>query len=163
MILGICGSLRAKSLNRMALMAIQTVEPELVVWEGLALIPPFNPDWEDQPNEAVLELSRLIREAKAVVIASPEYAHGVTGVVKNALDWTVGSGEFMQKPTVVINCSHSATIANAALRETLSVMEAEVIPFALPLFSHGMTVEGILADESLSTRLDEIAAKLSSY
>lgn len=161
MIFGICGSLRAKSLNRMALLALQTKAPELVIWEGLAQIPPFNPDWEDQPNDAIVEFRRLLRSSAAVVIASPEYAHGVTGILKNALDWTVGSGEFMQKPTVMINCSHSSTMANLALRETLSVMEAEVLPFSLPLFSHGTTVEGILENEALSATLGEIAAILS--
>jgi chromate reductase, NAD(P)H dehydrogenase (quinone) len=156
MILGICGSLRAMSLNRMALQAIQVRVPELEIWEGVGQMPLFNPDIEDQASEIVLEFRRLLREARVVVVASPEYAHGVTGVMKNALDWVVGSGEFMQKPTVVVNCSYQATIANTALRETLSVMEAHVLPFSVPLHSHGMTVEYILQDPELSARVDEI-------
>lgn len=156
MILGICGSLREKSLNRMALQALRAKSPEVVIWEGLRQIQPFCPDDEGSEGEAVHEFRRLLRQSRVVVIASPEYAHGVTGVMKNALDWVVGSGEFMQKPTVVLNCSHSATLANAALRETLSVMEAHVLPFSLPLYSHGMSVERILENPELSARLDEV-------
>ncbi len=156
MILGICGSLRAKSLNRMALQALQSKVPELQIWEGLRQIQPFCPDDEGTEGEAVYEFRRQLRQSRVVVIASPEYAHGVTGILKNALDWVVGSGEFMQKPTVVLNCSHSATLANAALRETLAVMEAHVLPYSLPLYSHGMSVEKILENPELSARLDEI-------
>ncbi|MBS1728354.1 MAG: NAD(P)H-dependent oxidoreductase [Armatimonadetes bacterium] len=163
MILGICGSLRAKSLNRMVLQALQTKLPEIHIWDGLAGIQPFNPDDEGTEGEPVHEFRRLLRASRVVIIASPEYAHGVTGVMKNALDWVVGSGEFMKKPTVVVNCSHQATIANAALRETLSVMEAHILPFTVPLASHGMTVDKILADEALSEKLDEITMALKSW
>ena len=144
MILGLCGSLRQNSLNRMALTALQSKVPELVIWDGMGQLPLFNPDEEFVPNEFVDDFRQNLRAAKVVIIASPEYAHGVTGVMKNALDWVVGSGEFMQKQTVVVNCSGSATIANLALRETLSVMEAHVIPLTLPLRSHGTTLEQVL-------------------
>ena len=160
MILGICGSLRAKSLNRMALLALQTRLSELEIWEGLRDIQPFNPDDEGSEDPPVHEFRRQLRASRAVVIASPEYAHGVTGVLKNALDWTVGSGEFMQKPTVVLNCSHSSTIANLALRETLNVMEAQVLPFHFPLYSHGTTAELILGNPELTKTLDEIVEAL---
>lgn len=160
MILGICGSLRAKSLNRMVLLALQSKLPELEIWEGLREIPPFCPDDEGQETSAVLDFRRQLREATAVVIASPEYAHGVTGILKNALDWTVGSGEFIQKPTVVINCSHSSTIAHLALRETLSVMEAQILPFHVPLYSHGTSVESILSNPDLTARLDDVVSTL---
>ena len=163
MILGICGSLRAKSLNRMMLTALQMKQPEVIIWEGLGQLPLFNPDTEHQASESGLEFRRFVRESRIVVIASPEYAHGVTGILKNALDWVVGSGEFMQKPTVVVNCSHSATIADGALRETLSVMEAIVLPYSVPLLSHGMTVERILGDGNLNRRLDEIVGVFGRF
>jgi chromate reductase, NAD(P)H dehydrogenase (quinone) len=124
-------------------------------------LPFFNPDIEYEENPVVSDYCNHIRAAKAVIIASPEYAHGVTGVMKNALDWVVGTGEFMQKPTLVINCSHSSIIANLALRETLSVMEAQVIPFSFPLKSHGITVDSILANPELNAKLDEIAQMLT--
>ncbi len=160
MILGLCGSLRQNSLNRMALSAIQIRVPRLVIWDRMGQLPLFNPDDEFFPNEVVEDLRRQLRAATAVVIATPEYAHGVTGVMKNALDWVVGTGEFMQKPTVVINCSGAATIANLAIRETLLVMEAEVHPFTLPLRSHGTTIEQILTNEALAPNLDKIVDHL---
>ena len=71
-----------------------------------------------------------------MVISSPEYAHGVPGVLKNALDWVVGSGELAEKPVALINASPRATHAWASLAETLTVMSAQVVPEAsitLPL------------------------------
>ena len=144
----------------MALTALQTKLPGLVIWEGIGDLPFFNPDIEFVPNSVVEDFRQNLRSATAVVIATPEYAHGVTGVMKNALDWVVGSGEFMQKPTIVLNCSGSATLANLAIRETLSVMEAQVVPFSLPLRSHDTTLEFILNDPGLSARITELAALL---
>jgi chromate reductase, NAD(P)H dehydrogenase (quinone) len=161
MTLGLYGSLRQNSLNRMCLQAIQTKQPDLVIWDRIGELPFFNPDIEHEENQVVTDYRNYLRAAKAVIIASPEYAHGVTGVMKNALDWVVGAGEFMQKPTIVLNCSHSSTIANLALRETLNVMEAQVIPFSFPLKSHGTTIEQILNDPILSSKLDEIARILT--
>lgn len=119
-------------------------------------MPLFNPDLPEDFSPVAVEFRRLLGEATSIVIASPEYAHGVTGVLKNALDWVVGTGELSGKRTVVINCSHSSTIANLALRETLSVTEALIFPFSLPLYSHGTTLETILDDPNLSRILDEI-------
>jgi chromate reductase len=151
MSLGLCGSLREKSLNRLFLTALQSCVPDLLIYEHLGQLPFFNPDIEFQPNETVSSFRQHLQNATAVVIATPEYAHGVTGVMKNALDWVVGTGEFMQKPTLVVNCSGSATLANLAIRETLSVMEAEIIPLTVPLKSHGTTLEQVLASPSLQT------------
>ncbi len=162
MILGLCGSLRQNSLNRMVLTALQSKVPDLVVWNRMGELPFFNPDLELQPNDVIDEYRANLKSASAIVIASPEYAHGVTGVMKNALDWVVGTGEFMQKSTIVLNCSRSATIANFAIRETLSVMEAEVHPFSIPLRGHSTTVEEILQDTALLEHLKAISRLLTN-
>ena len=154
MILGLCGSLRANSLNRMFLQALQSKLSDLVIYDNLGKLPFFNPDFEFEPNEVVTDYREHLKQATAVIIATPEYAHGVTGVMKNALDWVVGTGEFMQKPTYVVNCSGSATIANLAIRENLSVMEAQVIPLSFPLRSHETTLEFILQNQDLNHRLE---------
>ena len=161
MILGLCGSLRKKSLNRLALSALQTKVPDLIIWNGIGQLPLFNPDIEFEPNNVVTDYRAHLQQARAIIIATPEYAHGVTGVMKNALDWVVGTGEFMQKPTYVLNCSGSATIANLAIRETLSVMEAQVIPFSFPLRSHNTNLESILQNPELSLILTEISQLLA--
>lgn len=146
----------------MALNALHTKVSELVIWDCMGQLPFFNPDIEFEFNKVVEDYRLQLRTATAVIIASPEYAHGVTGVMKNALDWVVGTGEFMQKATVVLNCAHSATIANNSIRETLSVMEAQVFPYSLPLRSHCTSVEQILADHSLNDQLGEIATFLAT-
>jgi NAD(P)H-dependent FMN reductase len=142
----------------MVLTALQIKIPNLIIWNGIGHLPFFNPDIEFEDHVIVSDLRNHLKQAKLVMIATPEYAHGVTGVMKNALDWVVGTGEFIEKPTIVINCSHSATIAHLAIRETLSVMEAKVIPASIPLRSHGTTLDQILSNPELIPIINEIEA-----
>ena len=91
-----------------------------------------------------------------VLISSPEYAHGVPGVLKNALDWVVGSGELVDRPIALINASGRATHAWASLAETLSVMSAQVIieaSITIPLDGRRLNANGIVYDAELSTAL----------
>jgi len=93
-----------------------------------------------------------------LLIASPEYAHGVAGGLKNALDWLVGGPEFYQKPVAVLNASARAVHADAHLRETLLTMAARVIEPAsitLGLPATGVDAAGIVADPRLSGKLAE--------
>jgi chromate reductase, NAD(P)H dehydrogenase (quinone) len=81
-----------------------------------------------------------------VLIASPEYAHGVTGAIKNALDWMVGNESFVDKPVGLLNASPRSTIAQAALRETLVTMSAHIVPTAcvtVPILGSGLDEDGI--------------------
>jgi len=88
------------------------------LYRGLGALPPFNPDLEVLgPPAPVLELRARIISSQAVLIAAPEYAHGVSGVIKNALDWMVGNESFVNKPVGLLNASPRASIAQAALRE----------------------------------------------
>jgi NAD(P)H-dependent FMN reductase len=101
---------------------------------GLGDLPLFNPDLESLEPEAALRLQAEIANADALLIASPEYAHGISGVMKNGLDWMVGSGVFVAKPVVLWNASPRASHALAALRETLKVMSAHLMdPASLEL------------------------------
>ena len=94
----------------------------------LADVPPFNPDLDTDTAPAGVARFRAALEAcDALLICSPEYAHGVSGVLKNALDWVVGSGELMDKPIALINASTRATHAHASLQETLTTMSGRVI------------------------------------
>src|SRR5690606_36930352 len=94
-ILALSGSLREGSYNTAALEALSQVAPEgidVVVFEGIGDLPLFNPDLENERLSAVETLKDSLRSSAGLVIASPEYAHGISGVMKNALDWLV-SGE----------------------------------------------------------------------
>lgn len=129
-VLALSGSLRRASLNTaMLTMAADCVPPGLRVTLhlGLGELPLFNPDLEVREPASVVRLRRAIASADALLIASPEYAHGVSGVMKNALDWMVATGVFVAKPVVVWNASPRASHALAALRETLTVMSSRMI------------------------------------
>ena len=129
-VLAISGSLRKASLNTaMLTMAAACAPPGMQVklCDGLVALPLFNPDLEPNEPAAVARLRHDIAAADAVLVASPEYAHGVSGVMKNALDWMVASGVFVDKPVVLWNASPRASHALAALRETLTVMSANLI------------------------------------
>jgi NAD(P)H-dependent FMN reductase len=66
-------------------------------------LPAFNPDLADDAPRAVLELRRRMADADAVVFSVPEYAASLPGMLKNALDWLVGSGELYEKPVAVMS------------------------------------------------------------
>ena len=135
------------------------------VYRGLADLPPFNPDLDsDRPFEAVAGLRAQLHACDAVLISSPEYAHGVPGVLKNALDWVVGSGEFVDKPVALINASARATHAWASLVETLTVMSARVVEEAsitVPLAGTTVNADGMVADVPTSTALSSAVAALA--
>ncbi len=67
------------------------------LYDGLGDLPYFNPDIEASNPPSVMDFRTQLQKAEGVLISSPEYAHGVPGVLKNALDWVFGSGEFVRK------------------------------------------------------------------
>ena len=103
------------------------------------------------------------------MICSPEYAHGVPGSLKNALDWVVGSGELSGKPVALINASPRATHADESLREIIATMDARIVAGAsvtVPVQGRKLDVGGILADPALSSvlssALEALAAAIAS-
>jgi chromate reductase, NAD(P)H dehydrogenase (quinone) len=148
--LGISGSLREASLNSLLLRAaVRLAPPEIAVelYPGIGTLPLFNADLESTNPAGVARLRELIVTADALIIASPEYAHGVSGVIKNALDWMVGNESFVDKPVALFNTSPRATLAQAALVETLTTMSARVIPQAcatVPLLGAGLSEDAIV-------------------
>ena len=144
--LAISGSLRHASSNSTLLRAVAALAPEEVsveIYEGIGDLPHFNPDLEESEPASVLDLRKRVEAADAVLISSPEYAHGVPGVLKNALDWLVGSGEFAGKPVALLNAAPRATHAQASLKETLQTMAAYVVPDA----SISLAIQGSKLDE----------------
>src|SRR5262249_4376437 len=136
---------------------VAPVGVEISVFHGLADIPPFNPDLDnDDPPAAVVGLRAALHACDAILISSPEYAHGVSGVLKNALDWLVSSGELIDKPIALINATGRATHAHASLHETLTTMSGRVITDAsvtIALEGKGLDDKGIAGDVHLSTLL----------
>jgi chromate reductase, NAD(P)H dehydrogenase (quinone) len=89
-ILGFAGSLRAASYNRALLRTVQEIAPAGMIIDAfdLAAIPLYNGDVEAAGDPApVTEFKNAIRAADAILVVTPEYNHGVPGVLKNAIDW----------------------------------------------------------------------------
>lgn len=131
-ILSVCGSLQARSSNRAALdvvhAAARAAGATVDSYDGLDRVPPFNPDRVDEAGEIVADWRARIAATDVVVIASPEYAGSLAGVVKNALEWIVGSGELYSKPVGLISAGTSGgNYARPALVQTLTWQGAHVV------------------------------------
>lgn len=148
----------------MLLKAVQILAPEGVVidiYDGLDQLPHFNPDLEDQDCAPVTHYCQQLQQADGLIISSPEYAHGVPGVLKNALDWVVGSGELVGKPVALLNASPRSTHGQASLRETLTVMMAKIIEessITIPLLGTKLNAEEISVHPNFSPILQTVIA-----
>jgi chromate reductase len=159
-IIAISGSLRATSLNTAVLQAASRLVPSgltIEIFEGIGNLPFFNSDLDgDRLPREVAEFRAVISAADGLLISSPEYARGVAGVMKNALDWLVGSFEFPNKPVALINTSPRATHALAALTITLETMSARLVQDAsitLPLLGTTNDAASIAANAEFAAPL----------
>jgi chromate reductase, NAD(P)H dehydrogenase (quinone) len=158
-ILAISGSLRQVSSNTTLLHAAIALSPadvEMKLYRGLGDLPHFNPDLEPTAPPAVTNLKQQLAWCDGLLISSPEYAHGVPGVLKNALDWLVSGFEFIDKPIALFNASPHATHAQAALTEIVTVMSGRIVPeacIAVPLPGTKLDTEGIIADPEISSQI----------
>jgi len=138
-ILAISGSLRKGSSNSIIINTLAGMAPENVSvteYTGLADLPHFNPELDaDNTPASVSDLRKQLAAAAGVLICTPEYAFGVPGALKNALDWTVSSGEFVDKPTALITASSSGQYAHASLQLTLGAISAKLSEDATLLIS----------------------------
>ena len=128
--LGLSGSLRAASTNSALLGVMREYAPEgctLSIYDGLGRLPVFNPDDEQRPGAEVLRLTAMVVAADGLIIACPEYAHGVPGGLKNALDWLVSGEAAIGKPAMLVHASPRSRISRAALREILKTMSFDVL------------------------------------
>ena len=170
-VLAISGSLRKGSTNTAALEALARLAPEgmrVLVYQDLAKIPPFNPDddiEDERKSDTVEALRAMVGACDAIVIAAPEYAHGVPGVLKNALDWLVSSEVFAGRNVALINASPRAYHAQGSLREILETMSARFLVDAfvtLPLTGKSIGAEEIAADAVCARRLGHVLDALTA-
>lgn len=167
-VLCLSGSLRRVSSNSAVLQAATQLAPdtiELELYDGLDSLPLFNPDDEVEPLPAVVQALRgAVGRSDALLIACPEYAHGIPGAFKNLLDWLVGSLEFPAKPVALLNTSGRGSFhAQAALREVLVTMSAKLLESAcvtVPLPGAGCKVGEILGNEMRCAELRVMLAAL---
>lgn len=124
-VIALSGSLRDASANTGLLRAAAVLAPPglaVTLYDEVAALPHFNPDQETPPPAAVARWQALLRECDAILIACPEYAHGVPGSFKNALDWVVGTTGLEGKPVALLNSSPRASHAQASLAEIVATM-----------------------------------------
>ena len=157
-VLAFCGSLRRASMNAALLRATARLAPDgmsLELFDGLGSLPLFNPDLEADMPRDVSRMYHALDASDALLIASPEYAHGVTAVLKNALDWLVGVEGFIDKPVAIFNASPRSVHADAALREILVTMSARLLDAAcldLPLRGTRLGEEQIFSTHAHAIR-----------
>ncbi|RYZ81247.1 MAG: NAD(P)H-dependent oxidoreductase [Proteobacteria bacterium] len=156
-ILAVCGSLRARSSNLSLLQAAKTLVAEtfeFTFFEGLGDLPHFNPDKDGEDAlEPVAEFRNLLKGADGVIICTPEYVHGLPGSLKNAIDWTVSSGEWMEKPVLILNASPVSHFAQDSLVEILTTLMARVVARPVPLPGNRLDDTAMLANGDVSQRL----------
>ena len=166
-VLAISGSLRDASNSTALLRALREEAPEgvdIVLWDGLKSMPPYDQDDDVFPAPAAPAAFReLVREADAVFFATPEYNSSVPGALKNALDWgsrPLATNAFRNKPVAVISSSAGAfggVWAAAELRKVLGAMGARVVEAELSVgHAHEkLDDRGELADDDVRAGLAE--------
>lgn len=155
-LLAISGSLRSASANTAVLRAAAVLAPAgvTVTLTGLVgALPHFNPDLEADLPPTARAFRREVAQADGLILSVPEYAHGVPGSFKNALDWLVGGPEFLDKPVAFLNASARGTYALAAVKETVTVMTgriSEAGSYTLPMLSGAVDEPRILGEAELA-------------
>ena len=175
-ILAISGSLRAASTNTQLLRAMALLAPAIVLtlYDGLAALPPYTPEQDHFHQPAlgtspapVAHLRGQIAAADGVLFCTPEYAFGVPGSLKNALDWLVSSGELWRKPTAAVSASPGAGGGEKALASlvlTLSALEAAVPAggtLSVPQVKTKLAAQGHLTDPSTIEALQTVLHALA--
>jgi chromate reductase, NAD(P)H dehydrogenase (quinone) len=171
-ILGISGSLRAESYNTNLLRAAAEAAPEgveLVVWEGLREIPPYDADLDVEPApEPVRRLRDAIADADALLFATPEYNASVPGQLKNAIDWAsrpFPESALRGRPAAVVGAatgSFGGVWAQADLRKILGTAGARVVEavVAVPKAAEAFDQQGRLLSEETRRALHGLVSEL---
>ncbi|WP_046244859.1 NADPH-dependent FMN reductase [Hymenobacter terrenus] len=164
-VLAFSGSPRPGSAIGHLLRAAAAVAPagvQFSFFESLLSLPLFSPDQDRLgavPPATVTALRSQLQAADAVLIATPEYAYGMPGSLKNPLDWLVSSGSFYGKPTAVLSASPSeagAEKAHAGLLLTLTALGAAVVrtaSFPVPFVRAKLDVAGVVTDAAFAAQL----------
>jgi chromate reductase len=166
-IFAISGSLRGGSSNTQLLKLFGIWLPDSInynIYDGMGNLPHFIPTSEDEPlPDAVLNLHQQLNAAAGILICTPEYAFGVPGALKNLLDWTVATGNFVDKPVGVITASSQGNYAHPSLLTTLGALSANVIDGAnllVPFIRAKIDAEGNITDEGTEQNLRLVITNL---
>jgi chromate reductase len=166
-LLAISGSVRTNSSNMTILKYLANEFPADVscnFYTGLESLPHFNPDRDNHETiDTVNEFRRLLRESDGVIICTPEYAFGVPGTLKNALDWTVSTDIFSNKPVAIITASSLGDKAHASLLLTFKALSATIAKDAsllIPYVKTKVNTNGEVSDYPTREALKQVAQAL---
>jgi chromate reductase, NAD(P)H dehydrogenase (quinone) len=157
-IAAICGSTKRSSINLSLIKAIAeltSADFDFTIFTGITGIPHFNPDLEGETTPVEVTTFRdMLRKSDAILICTPEYAMGVPGSLKNAIDWTVSSCEFSHKPVALITASSMGYKGHQSLLETLKIIESDITDetqLVIPFVKTKVSGDGKITDaETLS-------------
>ena len=129
-ILGICGSTKSNSTNLTIIKTLQELaagSADIILYDELTALPFFNPDLDDDnPPSVVTRLRDAITGSDAIIITTPEYVFSLPGVLKNAIEWTVSTRVFADKPVAIITASSLGEKAHESLQLIMKTIEAKV-------------------------------------
>lgn len=175
-LLAIPGSVRTGSYNLALLKNMSKLSSkgtDVTVFNRMKDIPIFNPDTNDEEiPEPVDYLISKIRESDGIIISTPEYAHGVPGVLKNALDWLVSSDALVLKPVVVTSVStsglggvrsHSPLVLILSAMNSIVVVEGSInVPYAQKKFDKDLNLTDGFTKKAIGVSLSALEQAINN-
>jgi len=162
-VIAICGSTRSSSSNLHLIKAIAALSEDLfdiTIFKGLDELPHFNPDLDNGNSpDTITAFREQLNSFDGILICTPEYAMGVPGTLKNAIDWTVSSMEFSQKPTALITASSLGQNAHDSLMKTLRIIEANITDetqLVIPHVKTKVSEDSKITDEKTSLEIQNL-------
>jgi len=167
--IGLCGSLRAHSSNRLLLDAAKALAPSgcrVEIEDAISQLPHFNPDLEPSDFSVVTDFIGRIRDSAGLIVSSPVYAGGYPGALKNALDWLVGSDGCVEKPFMMLSGSGRVPEAeNTLVRvlETMSGKHAADASVVVPILGASLTLDDLLNSPDQSGVIRESLERFAKH
>ncbi len=168
MIVAISGSLRRHSLNsaalRVAALRAGRSGIHVAIDNSVRTLPHFDPDLEADVPHSVRPFRAACERADAVLLAVPEYAFGIPGAFKNALDWTVGSGSLYRKPVALLSVAPLARGGDVrhALERVLTALDCDVSHHSVPIAVADLDGGGTIRDRRIADELLRVVETLAA-
>lgn len=168
-LLAISGSRRSRSSNTRLIERVAAIADRGIavdIFTNLSQLPYFNPDEARSNDIIVRNLTQRMRFADGFLVSTPEYAHGVPGVLKNALDCLVGSDAFIDKPFSLLRAGDRSIHAPRSLIEILTTMSGLNVAEAditIDLQRNDAGVDEILLTAANDLKIRAALTKISQF
>ena len=166
-VLAICGSTRQHSANLQIIKAVQELaatELDIEIYNDLTALPHFNPDLDNDNSPSIVNAFRnKIETADGVLICTPEYVFSLPGSLKNAIEWTVSTTVFSNKPVAIITASGLGEKAHESLQVIMRTIQAKMVPETQLLIQGARAKLGSAGEISDETTLNKVKELVSSF